>query len=397
MDITRLTLLIVDDDEDDVELLRRRLQAVDGWQVDILAFTDPAAARAALASRSVDVVVIDYLLGRETGLALLKDLRTGGCDIPVIMATGQGSEELAVEVMKAGADDYLIKGDLSSEAVRRAISNALDKHRLRRALEARRRELIDAHNRLKRNHEENQRFYHIVSHELKTPLTSARDFIAIVLDDLAGPITARQREYLLIAKDSCDQLTRGINDLLDGARLETGKLSIAPVRTSVERLVSKAVTPLKSRAENRGIHLSVELAPALPEVHVDENRMVQVINNLLNNALKFTPPGGRIAVTAEAPAAANSDVWITVRDSGRGIESEQLPYVFDRLYQVRADDTAAGGGLGLGLYICCELVRLHGGEIAVESAPGSGSTFRFTMPVYAAQTGGRNNLQEHAA
>jgi signal transduction histidine kinase len=272
----------------------------------------------------------------------------------------------------------------------------IHKHRLRQALEARRRELVDAHARLQRSHEENQSFYHIVSHELKTPLTSAREFISIVLEGLAGPIGDQQREYLLIAKDSCDQLTRGINDLLDCARLDTGKLSIVRGRISVEGMVAKATTPLHSQAKQRRLSLTTRLASDLPEVYADESRMVQVITNLLTNALKFTDAGGRIELTAERTAD-GSQVCISVSDTGRGMEPERLPHIFERLYQVRSSDTAAGGGLGLGLYICRELVRLHGGDITVTSAPGAGSTFRFTVPVNDAGAQEFTNHQERAA
>jgi DNA-binding response OmpR family regulator len=124
MEISRLALLVVDDDPDDVELLRIRVKGIADWQVEVLSAPNSGVARATLAQRQVDVIVIDYQLGCATGLALLEELRAGGCDIPVIMATGHGNEEIAVAVMKAGADDYLVKSDLSAESLRRAISNA---------------------------------------------------------------------------------------------------------------------------------------------------------------------------------------------------------------------------------------------------------------------------------
>lgn len=224
-----------------------------------------------------------------------------------------------------------------------------------------------------------QNFYHTLSHELKTPLTSAREFVAIVRDGLAGSVTAQQREYLGIALESCNQLRVCLNDLLDAARLETGKLSLELRLSSPGALAQRAVTTLQSAARDAGQTLTCAAAADLPDVMLDEHRITQVLTNLIGNALKFTPPGGRVELQVAALSLA--EVEFTVADNGRGIPADQLEQVFDRLHQVKAGDAATGQGIGLGLYICRELVRLHGGDISVSSEPGAGSTFRFTLPV----------------
>ncbi len=233
---------------------------------------------------------------------------------------------------------------------------------------------------LLRKNEEIQNFYHTLSHELKTPLTSAREFISIVMDGLAGPLSTTQMEYLGIAKESCNQLRVCINDLLDATRLETGKLSLELKPDSLASVVQRVIHTLRPAAEGKRLQLTGEFVPNLPAISMDASRIAQVVTNLVNNAIKFTPEGGRITVLVEEAAGAPGCLEVVVRDTGCGIPSEQLDRIFDRLFQVKSGEASTEHGVGLGLYICRELVRLHGGEIAVESELGKGSSFSFTLP-----------------
>jgi PAS domain S-box-containing protein len=227
-----------------------------------------------------------------------------------------------------------------------------------------------------------QTFYHTLSYELKTPLTSAREFVSIVMDGLAGPLNPTQLEYLGIAKESCDQLRLYINDLLDVTRLETGKMSIELQTLPLAALVERVVEMLAPAAAGKGVSLSCDCQPNLPAVPIDTQRILQVLTNLTINAIKFTPAGGRIWLSlSEAPADPEC-LQVAVRDTGRGIPKDQLDVIFDRLYQVNhnAQSVESRNGLGLGLYISQELVHLHGGRIWVESELGKGSTFSFVIP-----------------
>jgi PAS domain S-box-containing protein len=227
-----------------------------------------------------------------------------------------------------------------------------------------------------------QNFYHTLSHELKTPLTSAREFVSIVMDGLAGPLTETQLKYLGIAKESCDQLRRYINDMLDVTRLETGKLSIEFQVVPLAALVERVVEMLAPAAAGKGISLSCDCQPDLPAVPLDQQRILQALTNLTTNAIKFTPAGGQIRLSLSQAPTDPKCLQVAVRDTGRGIPKDQLDLIFNRLYQVTGDDQSAESprGLGLGLYICQELVQLHGGHIWVESELGQGSTFTFTIP-----------------
>jgi signal transduction histidine kinase/CheY-like chemotaxis protein len=240
--------------------------------------------------------------------------------------------------------------------------------------------LEESNKHLLRKNEEIQNFYHTVSHELKTPLTSAREFISIVLDGLAGPLTETQREYLSIARESCHRLRVCINDLMDATRLETGKLTLEMKRGSLATLVQKLVTLLGPVAARKQISLKHEVRADLPDFLFDQNRLMQVLVNLANNALKFTPENGQVTITAgEAP---NDPGYfkVSVNDTGCGIAPAELERIFECLYQVPNKDGGSEQGVGLGLYICRELVQSHGGKIWVESELGRGSTFCFSIP-----------------
>ena len=232
-------------------------------------------------------------------------------------------------------------------------------------------------------------FYHTLSHELKTPLTSAREFISIVIDGLAGPLNETQLEYLGVAKESCDQLRLYINDLLDVTRLETGKMRIEFHTLPLVALVERVVEMLAPAAAGKGVSLICDCQPDLPAVPIDRQRILQVLTNLTTNAIKFTPAGGHIRlILSEAPADPEC-LQVNVCDTGRGIPEDQLDMIFNRRYQANHNDQSADSqsGLGLGLYICQELVDLHGGRIWVESEIGKGSTFSFVVPKQAMRKG----------
>ena len=233
---------------------------------------------------------------------------------------------------------------------------------------------------LLRKNQEIQNFYHTVSHELKTPLTSAREFVSIVIDGLAGPLNETQLEYLRIARESCNRLRICINDLMDATRLETGKMTLEIKPASLPRLIRQLITLLEPVAKRKNVSLVKELDPRLTDVPFDENRIMQVLVNLVNNALKFTPSGGRVVVSVSEPEDDPGYIKVSVRDTGCGIAANETERIFGRLYQVANEAGSTGPGLGLGLYISRELVESHGGKIWVESELDKGSNFCFTIP-----------------
>lgn len=238
-----------------------------------------------------------------------------------------------------------------------------------------------------------RRMYHTLTHELKTPLTSTREFISIVLDGLAGEVSTEQREYLEGALAGCDHLAGHVNDLVDISRMETGKLSLDPARSDLNRLVKRVLVGAGAEAVRRGITLTHSLEDMGP-CWIDERRITQVISNLLSNALKFTPDGGQVSISTATALDDPDTVEVAVCDTGVGIPDKDQPHIFNRLYQVSDECWATKGGLGLGLYICKEVVELHGGTIWLESQPEQGSAFKFRIPVDVASMGGGQTVEE---
>lgn len=221
-----------------------------------------------------------------------------------------------------------------------------------------------------------------VSHELRTPLASVHQFITILSDGLAGETTKEQKDYLQIALKNVNQLNKMIDDLLESSRAESGKLHLRPEPMNLPAIFQDLVQTFNSVASERDISLAADAGQNLPKVLADPDRVCQVLLNLLDNALKFTPPGGRIRLRVRVFEPDHAFVRISVEDTGPGISLEDQARLFQRLYQKNENNTFSRKGLGLGLHICKEIVALHKGTIWVESQPGQGSTFSFTLPVY---------------
>lgn len=217
-----------------------------------------------------------------------------------------------------------------------------------------------------------------VSHELKTPLTSVRLAVHVLLEEAVGPLTPKQTELLVDARDSAERLLTLIEQLLALARLQRTRDRAAFQPEDPAGLLRRAADAVRPRAEDRHVELEVAPADALPPVGVDADRIGQALSNLLTNALTYTPAGGRVTLSA---AASDNAVTLTVADTGVGIPVEYLPHVFDRFFRIPGRSDEAGTGLGLA--IVKEIVAAHQGEVACESEPGRGTTFRITLPVWA--------------
>ena len=218
-------------------------------------------------------------------------------------------------------------------------------------------------------------FIAAASHELRTPLTSVQMGIHLLLEDAAGPLSDRQQEILQVCRDDTARLDRLMRELLDLSKIESGGATTerVPARPSV--LVGDVVEALRLQVEARGIRIDVDAPPDLPPVLVDRGQIERVITNLVTNASRATSEGGRISVSA---VARGRDVAISVADTGVGIPRDYLAKIFEPF--VRVPDTP-GGGAGLGLTISRRIIEAHGGQLSVQSEPGKGSTFTFTIPM----------------
>jgi NtrC-family two-component system sensor histidine kinase KinB len=219
-------------------------------------------------------------------------------------------------------------------------------------------------------------FVMTTSHELRTPLTSIGMSIALLLETALNKLDQKEQQLLSAAHEDLQRLRALVNNLLDLSRIEAGKMEMDFARRPAPPLLEKVVESFKVQADQKGVALSFNVPGGLPHVKADANQISWVLTNLVSNALHFTPRGGTIQLTAEA---FGPFVQISVRDTGPGIPYEYQPKIFDKFVQVKSHDVL--GGSGLGLAICKEIVRAHGGTIWVDSVPGAGSTFIFTVPI----------------
>lgn len=381
-DTRHLAIGIVDDRRGDLVLLEAHLQsAFKDRELIVVSFNDPVAASKRFVEGDLDILFVDFTMGMTTGLAFLEELRDQGCQVPAIMLTDRGDEDLVVSALHGGFADYLRKSALTERSLIRATTNAIEKHALSSRALAYKEELEDTVRALESKNREISRFYHTLAHELKTPLTSAREFTSIVMDGIPGPVNDEQKECLELAISSCDHLQRCIDDLFDVSRIDTGKLEVVVQPCVLADVVRQAAAGMGPEAERLGVDLRLELSSSAEMSSVDRDRIVQVVTNLIGNALKFTERGGSIVVDCGEETGGFHRVSIT--DSGQGIAADDLAHIFERLYQ--SDGNAAvKGGMGLGLHLCRQLVSLHGGEISATSELGKGSTFSFTVPSCAA-------------
>jgi signal transduction histidine kinase len=367
-----LRVLLVEDNAGDARLLREMFNKEKAGSFELSHLTHMADAEARLAQGGIDIVLLDMGLPDGHGLDTLLRARTAAPDGVFIVMTGLEDEELAAQAMKAGAQDYLIKGQIENRALPRALRHAIERQRMQTETEGIRKHQVELRDK----------FLSHVSHELRSPLTSIYSFTTIIADGLAGTTSPQQDEYLQIILRNVQQLQAMIEDLLEVTQAREGKLSLELQSVSLSEAISYAVDTLQGTATGKGINLSMDLAAGLPVAYADATRVRQILTILLDNAMKFTPGGGAVKVAARPYEKDANLLLVEVSDTGRGIDAEAARHIFEHLYQVTDPGHAGRSGLGLGLHIAKDLVTRQGGEIWVESESQVGSRFFFTLPIF---------------
>ena len=385
----QLYVLLVEDSTDDATLLLRQLRG-GSWDVVHERVETAADMAAALSTREWDLVVADYSLPRFSGLEALAMVKQRGLDAPFILVSGAIGEDTAVAAMKSGAHDFILKGqparllpavsrELREAEVRRARRRAeeqLEAHRL--TIERANRELERNNHRLADLYSTAQRFVDNVSHEFRTPLTVIKGYAQAMAEEMAGPVSEQQAEFLGFIVDRTRELAQMVEDLLDSSKLRAGTLRVDRRPAYVHDIVAKVRPMLLRLATARNVRVAERLDEGLPEIFADGEKAARVIINLVVNAIKFSPEGSE--VTIWAGRASDGGVRVGVSDHGPGIAAEDLALIFQRFKQVGNTPTRKTDGIGLGLNIAEELVAINLGAIEVISEPGKGSTFSFTLP-----------------
>jgi len=356
-----IKILLVEDNLEYAHLIRAMVSGVGGTGFELTHVERLSDALEHLSKGGWGVALLDLLLPDSRGLDTVVKVQAQAPNVPIVVLTGLDDEALAIKAMQEGAQDYLVKGQVDGNLLRRSIRYAIERKRA----EEERREL----DRMK------SEFIANISHELRTPLHSIRGFTRLLLQDKVTEPEV-QREFLTIVDDQSENLEKLIDNLLDASRIESGRFKVQKHRLLIKDLISEVVGSFYTIASEKGITINADITEALPEVEADGERLKQVLNNLLSNAVKFSNGSSSVTVTGEAK---DDELIVRVIDQGIGIPEEVRQHLFERFY--RAKDTARVGGTGLGLYISKQIIEAHGGRIWVESKVGEGSTFSFTLPL----------------
>jgi len=387
--LRNLRVLIVDDNEGDRILYKDLLTEGDPG-TDFI-FDEAATGGAAMEkmrSEKPECLLLDYRLPDMHGLDILKELsqQDGSLPVPVVMLTGFGDEATAVKALHLGAQEYLPKRDLTRVALCNAMNDAIRTHGKNRELEDSRRQLEIQNRELAGKYAKVEEFYQKVLEKLKGPVTSSRKISCNILDELKGTLSDEQVANLESIKLSCDQLTANINNLIDTTGIQMGELLLSPRPENISEVVSGVIEKLKALATSEQIEISSNVSPNLPEVSMDRYRIEQVLTNLLDNAIKFTSPGGKIQLNVSRLPESPDSLTFLISDTGKGIRDEHLEKIFEHSFQAPADGAENQSGLGLGLHICREILLSHKGKIFATNIPGEGSCITFTLPLPMSET-----------
>lgn len=370
-----LGVLLVEDNPGDARLIAELLREPGHPPVRLVAADCLSAGLERLREGGIEVVLLDLSLPDAHGLETVRRALEAAPDLPIVVLTGLDDEALALRALQSGAQDYLVKGQVESGLLSRALRYAIERKRLERerALLLRReqeaRETAEAAVRAR------DEVLRIVSHDLGNSLSAVGVTAGVLLRTLPrGPESEETRERVTSIRHLVQGMQRLRQDLLDVASLEVGRLSMMPEPIGVGELLEETLTHFAPLAAERGIRLAADVPDGLPEVRADRQRILQALGNLVGNALKFTPAGGSVVLGA---CAGEGEVRVVVSDTGTGIEAASLPHVFDRFWQAQHTRRA---GAGLGLAITKGIVEAHGGAIGVASELGRGTTFHFTLP-----------------
>lgn len=373
-DQEKISVLVADDEDS----LRRTVAA---WLrdegFDVEEATDGKAAIKSLQGRDFDIAILDIKMPGANGLEVLRYVKKNSSNTEVVMMTGMSDVSMAVEAMKLGAREYLTKPVDMDQLV----------PQLRSLLKTR-----DAEERIRRLQSEHTAR---LLYDLHNPIAGLKQSIGYLLKGMAGPVGDHQKELLGYMTNSIDKVIALISDMMDLTKLEGGRVrlnkGISNLADSVAKMTQEFQIPIKSNK----ISLDVSVEPELPPIEYDQEKIEQVLQNFLSNALKFTPPQGAIVIQTKKIALVVEEgdqpadfLLVSVFNSGTGIPKEELPLIFDRYRNVvsgkqekEKDKQKDKESTGLGLIICQRIIEAHNGKIWVESQPAKGATFFFALPV----------------
>ena len=374
---TALQILLLEDSASDAKLIVQELSRMDR-PIEVERVFAADTMRAALQSKARDIIVSDWVIPNFGALAALDILKELRLDLPLIIVSGVVGEDTAADAMRAGAQDYVLKDRLTRlrPAIEREVRDHEGRVERRKADAALRQAealLLQKHEELNRSNEELAQFAYIASHDLQEPLRMVASYTQLLARRYKGRLDADADEFIAFAVDGVDRLQRLFQGLLEYSRV--GTKGQALLETSSDAALEQATLNLHDAIEQSGAQVTHD---PLPVVLADKLQLIQLLQNLVGNAIKYHRPGVPPRVHVSSAKEAATGRWrFSVRDNGLGIEAKYFARIFGMFQRLHKRDEF--GGIGIGLSICKRIAERHGGVVSIESEPGQGSSFHFTL------------------
>lgn len=410
----KLSILLVDDDEVDRMLVKKALQKA-GFSGSVTEVIDGQTAITQLQAKNnniaptlstedfttnnnFDLILLDYRLPDIDGINLIKKIKSLNLSLPIIILTGQGDEEIAVEIMKAGAADYLIKNKIEPNNLTKAINNAMRLHQAEQAVILANQRLLASNQLLILKNQELERqkeqiklqniqlqesyklkseFLATMSHELRTPINAIMGFSQLLLKQYVAPLSEQQADLIQRIFNNSRNLLNMINEILDFSKIEAGKFQTNPEEFNLTYLIELTVEELRSLAIQKKLNLITELQLQDQFLRHDAKLLKRALINLISNAIKFTETG---EIRVKAWEIKQTTIAISVTDTGIGIAPQEQDKIWQAFRQGDQSFTRQHSGTGLGLAITKSLVKIMGGKISLQSELGKGATFTIEIP-----------------
>ena len=377
-----MKILIVEDSESEAFLIETLFRSNDGFAGELLHVADIDDARCHLENGGFDIAFIDHFLGAETGTSLIRSAGGRRCLTPMVLMSGNVSPEVEAEALAAGAMDYIDKDLLSSALLDRTVKFVLKNHEL--TLQARSNELYQRKMALeaRASNDDRSHFLSEMSHEIRAPLDAIIGFTEAIqsqsFGEIHGPGARRYNEYIDDIQRSSQHLLKVIDGLMDMTRTEAGRFKIELRETSLNEIIDDVVLMTLMQASEKTIGLEFDIPDSLPVFSADPRLLAQVLVNLVANAIKFTPQGGRIDVTAFTE---ERNLVLIVKDTGSGISDEDIARLGEPYFQSVSQAGDRKIGTGLGLYVSKSIMETHLGGLLIGSNPEGGATAKIWLPM----------------
>ncbi|RYX79022.1 hybrid sensor histidine kinase/response regulator [bacterium] len=369
-DNTLRRVLLIDDDEDDYFIIKRLFDKIPKSQFKLEWTGDIDKAGHLIGSDEHDIYLVDYRLGKSTGLELLEHFNLSQRRQPFIILTGAGDRVIEAAAMKLGTADYLVKGKFDADLLSRVLNYSLS----RKEMEAQRvRELVEIN-------ESKDEFISLASHQLRTPATAVKQYIGMIIQGFVGDISEQQRDFLDRAYNSNERQLDIINDILRIARLDLDRIKLDRKEFDIRGLLQEIDNDLRPEFIDKKQVLELEMPDTPLLITADYTYLSTAINNIVDNANKYSRPKTSVTITAKQT---DDTCILTITDHGVGIAKDEMSRLFKKFSRIPNPLSIEANGTGLGLYWSYEIIKLHGGTINVESEIESGTTFTVTIPRHA--------------